>query len=78
MKHLFWDTETSLIRPGLQAPPLSCVSYEYEGGGDGLLGHKDAYRFMRDALEDKNLILVGHNVGGFDWPVIAAEYPDLL
>ena len=47
MKIVAFDTETSLIRPGLCAPPISCLSYvEHDGvqqTGEGLVGHNLAY-----------------------------------
>lgn len=69
-----FDTETALIRPGRQAPPLVCMSYDDDGVH--LVGHEEAPRLMAEFLASGRL-LVGHNVA-FDLGVIAAQEPSLL
>jgi DNA polymerase I-like protein with 3'-5' exonuclease and polymerase domains len=69
-----FDTETALIRPGCQAPPLVCMSYD--DGGVRLVGHEEAPRLMHGFLASGRL-LVGHNVA-YDFGVLAAEDPLLL
>lgn len=59
------DTETYLIRPGLEAPPLVCVSWADERGS-GLALKEDAHRFV---LEDQSPFVL-HN-SGFDLCVLA-------
>ena len=74
------DTETFLIEPGLQAPPLVCLSYCYEGGGGALVSGvvpwteaKDLWlKFYNDGWK-----FVGHNIA-YDYAVLAAEFPDLI
>ncbi len=79
-RHVSIDTETFLIRPGLIAPPLVCVSYAERINGiiqDGLLDHVDGIAFLRMLLEDEDVVLVFHN-GPYDLAVIAAECPALI
>ena len=71
-----WDTETARFGPGLQAPPLSCMSYCYEGGR-GLVGYKDAEELFEELIYDDEYLLIGHNIA-YDLAVIAAEYPRFL
>lgn len=70
-----FDTETALIRPGLHAPPLVCMSYE-DGTGTYLVDHKEAVSKMEVFLRSGRL-LVGHNVA-YDFGVFAAASPALL
>jgi len=76
-----FDTETSLIRPGCNAPPISCLTYQvHEDGrtGEAVLVHwKEAHALLIEWLTDPNVILVGHNVP-FDLAVVCAEWPDLV
>lgn len=76
-----WDTETALIRPGVKAPELACLTYEVarvgkERHGAKLVHHTNAVAFMRDWLADPDAILVGHNVA-FDVGVMCAYEPSL-
>jgi len=75
MKIVSWDLETHLIRPGLVAPRMVCLSWA-TGAKSGLLARADAYNWLRTQLLDRNVILVGHN-GAFDVGVAIAEWPDL-
>lgn len=66
------DTETCLIAPGLQAPPLVCVSFS-----TGHLVHWTQAEDVLVALLESDLTIVGHNVA-FDMAVFAAQFPRLL
>lgn len=72
----FFDTETCLIAPGRQAPPLVCLAETSEGESD--LSH-----WTSPGLEIHlaNVIsawpIVAHNVA-FDLLVLAANFPGLL
>lgn len=76
-----FDCETWLIKPGLLAPPLVCVSYAF-----GEAPHVDQTVRLAlkddgtDAVEralDNGEVLVGHNVA-FDFAVVATHRPRLL
>ena len=69
---IVFDTETAIIRPGLQAPPLSCMALST----DQILGYRDAGEAFRDLLQRREPI-GGHGVA-FDMCVMASEYPKLL
>jgi len=86
MKVVSFDTETHLIRQGLSAPPISCLSWESCVVADGLDCYHDgphlvhwteALPLLRSWLTDPNVILVGHNVA-FDLAVVCAEWPELI
>ena len=71
------DTETKLIRPGLQAPPMVCVSYAELSGDKGVLHSRDPKTqgrirelFSKDPLFGLNM--------AYDVTVIMEEYPDLI
>jgi len=84
-----FDTETSLIRPGCNAPPISCMSYQTVRNASGrwtdtciwtepkLVHWTDALPLLREWLTDPDTIIVGHNVP-FDLAVICAEWPELV
>ena len=69
------DTETGLIRPGLLAPPLVCVSVAHESGVE--LVHQSESREWITAMLESDRLLVGHNIA-YDFGVIAARFPELL
>jgi len=71
-----WDTETCLIRPGLLAPPLVCVTYQSPGTDPQIVHAKDAEPLLRSWLLDPNVLLVGHNVA-YDLAVICEAFPHL-
>lgn len=86
MKVVAWDTETSLIRAGCTAPPISCLSYQiaHEVGTSAqrvdeavLIHWKDARALLIDWLTDPDTLLVGHHVF-FDLAVVCAEWPELV
>lgn len=70
-----FDTETHLIRPGLLAPPIVCLSYA-DGRTKGLVHHFDTYPTIVAMLESDR-VLVGHNVA-YDFGVIVARWPELM
>ena len=71
------DTETSLIRPGLAAPPMACTSWADEDGGSGLYHARDALAPWRRWLTTPDLHLYGLNMA-YDTGVAAAEFAELL
>jgi DNA polymerase-1 len=74
MPLLFWDCESHLIKPGCAAPRLVCVSTVSESGKTGLFDRASGLQLMRQVLEDKSVIVVGHNVF-YDLGVLCAEDP---
>lgn len=72
--YCYFDTETSLICPGLQSPPIVCVQQCIDEGPAQLLHVKDARPAIVWALE--NATLVGHNIA-FDGAAICAQWPEL-
>lgn len=75
MTPIAFDTETALIAPGLQAPPIVCMSIAHEDGTE-LVHHTECRDWALDLLESDR-VLIGHNVA-FDMSVLAAAWPDLL
>lgn len=76
MQPLAFDTETCLIRRGLLAPPLVCVTWQRRGQPAGIAHHSEAEPLIRGWLEDPNTLLIGHHIA-FDMAVIAECYPPL-
>ncbi len=76
MTTLAVDTETALFRPGLLAPPLSCVSWSNEQLGAGLFHVRHARDHVASWLERRDLPIVGANFA-YDAAVICAQYPEL-
>jgi hypothetical protein len=74
------DTETALILPGLQAPPLACLSHAERVEGrieKGLVDRHRAPLLMESWLRDDRILLVGHNLA-YDMVVLANHAPHLL
>lgn len=86
-KVIAWDTETALIRPGVLAPELACVSVATHSPGTPfpgpqgypaeLLGPQTGLAYLRTALADPEALLVGHNIA-FDMAVIMQADPSLI
>lgn len=75
---LFWfDSETHLIKPGCVAPRLVCISTASESGKTQLLDRASGLRLMRNVLEDKSVIVAGHQVF-YDLGVCCAEDPEVF
>ena len=75
-----FDTETDLIKIGLLAPPLTCLTWvagESKSGHLEWVGDSGLKDKVRGWLLDPNLLFVGLNTA-FDLAVVAAEWPDLL
>lgn len=84
-----FDTETKLIRPGRNAPPIACLSWNSVknasgrwtdsiiGDGPHLVHWTDALPLLRSWLEDQDIVVVGHNVP-FDLAVVCSEWPELV
>ena len=75
------DTETALIRQGLLAPPLACVSSCIVLGEEPSLNHHStALTFLQGCFSPAargRLIIVGHNFA-FDSAVLMARFPVLM
>lgn len=77
-----FDCETFLIGPGCLAPPLVCGSFYVYAERAGQSEHvlvppSSTCSRMREYLEDRETLIIGHNVA-FDLAVIAAADPSLL
>jgi hypothetical protein len=71
------DTETCLLAPGLQAPPLVCLQFKVDGGPAQLIHRTDPAlkRVVEYALQRANWN--GHNLV-YDVAVLMAAFPDLI
>lgn len=76
MDFVFFDTETHLIKPGLTAPQLVCVS-TVDSVKAGLLDRAHGRTYMHSMLKDPKMIIVGHNVF-YDLGILCAEDPALF
>ena len=70
------DTETALLRPGLQAPPLVCLTWQSPGSAAGICHVTEAEPRLRAWLADPSIVFVGHNIA-YDFAVISEEFPSL-
>lgn len=70
-----WDIETHLIKPGLTAPRMVCLSLADEGGGTALFEREQGLDIAERLI--KKEFTVGHHVF-FDLGVVAAERPKVL
>lgn len=75
MKLFAFDFETALIRPGLQAPPVVCMSTCTTGHDGRLYDTAHILDPLYAALTDPETVLIGHNVA-YD-TVCALEWLDL-
>lgn len=71
-----FDTETFLVTPGNECPPLVCVSWS-RGTESGLLDHRDGVEFIRELLQPDNGLIVNLNIA-YDLAVLAGEDSTLL
>lgn len=71
-----FDTETFLIRPGLLAPKLVCLSYS-DHVSTYLLDREDGLDWLEAKLHDPDAILCAHH-GPYDFAVCVARRPHLL
>lgn len=71
-----FDTETFLITPGRQAPPMVCVQFALDAGEPEILHVKDRDCVEQLAVALKHYTLNGHNLA-YDMAVICATFPDL-
>lgn len=69
------DTETELIAPGRQAPPLVCVSIS-NGESSSVLHWSGVEGFLSALFAPTGGPIVGCNIA-FDCSVIVAQFPDL-
>ncbi len=79
MNIIAFDTETELIRPGCQAPPLVCLQWQILGEDAQVIHHSNdsLLTMVTYWLMDLDTLLVGHNVA-YDMCVLAAWNPALL
>lgn len=77
MTPLAFDTETALIRPGLLAPPMTCLTWQ-RPGQEPEIGHvSEVHGFLASCLWSPGTLFVGH-FAAYDMAVICAEFPDLI
>ncbi len=79
MKIVGIDTETERIGPGQVVPDLICCSI-YDGkSAPELYSHVEEALEARllELLTDPDVLIVGHNFGGFDVPVLMKAFPRL-
>lgn len=69
MRYLGVDVETFLIKPGVLAPRLVCMSVAEEGQPTALYDAVTACLVFRRLLRDQDVTIVGHNVS-FDMLVL--------
>lgn len=87
MRAIAWDTETALIRPGVLAPELACVTHTEHAGPPHAQDPRTYLARIRDAatgllevrawLSDPDVLLVGQNIA-FDMAVIMQADPELI
>ena len=77
MRVIAFDTETGLIRPGMQAPELVCVSWASGPETGGLFHWSEAIPHLEAWLRDPETVLIGHNTA-FDLAVICSHAPHLF
>lgn len=75
---LAFDTETALIRPGLLAPPMVCLTWQRSGQEARIAHHADSETHLKAWLEDTSgtKVIVGHNVA-YDMAVVCERFPRL-
>lgn len=71
---LGFDTETELIRPGRQIPPLVCASFAM--GEDAELVHWRDARPVVESMLQSDCLIVGHHLA-FDFAVLCENFPEL-
>lgn len=74
------DAETALIRPGLLAPPMTCMSFAWRNGASvesDLCNYRESVARMWDLLSEQNDEFTGVNTV-YDFGVLAAEEPKLI
>lgn len=76
MRFISWDTETHLIKPGLTAPRMVCLTWA-EGPHSGICLRDQGLRLMDAWLNDDTVTVYGHNVW-FDLGVVAVADPSLV
>lgn len=73
-----FDSETALIRPGVTAPEMACLTWLTVGERQaGILHARDALDTFYAKLRDPNVILSGANTA-FDMLVAGANFPELI
>lgn len=75
MDFISFDTETELIKPGIQAPRMVSAAFQFDDQIE-LLHHTEAREAVEEVLY-RDVLVVGHNVA-FDFSVVAVKWPDLV
>lgn len=71
------DSETCLIRAGLPAPPVVCLStWEGRESAPKIFGAHELYRPLAELLDDERRLIVAHN-GAYDFACFLEWYPEL-
>src|SRR5688572_1381495 len=74
--YIAFDTETYLLRPGLAAPRMVCLSYSDGETSDVVLA-PIGVKMFRALVQDPEVTLIGHHVF-YDLGVLVAMDPSLL
>jgi hypothetical protein len=78
VSEIYFDTETFLIAPQIQSPPLVCIQYCVDDGKPEVIHHRDpACRRFIEWMLTSGALVSGHNLS-FDSCVLCANYPDLI
>lgn len=77
MQLIPFDTETALIRPGLLAPPLVCLTWQTPGEEPRIAHRTEARDILDGWFYDTRNVFVGHNVA-YDLAVICEAFPHLV
>ncbi len=71
------DSETCLIRSGLPAPPVVCLStWAGQDAAPTLFGAHELFRPLAELLSDERRLIIAHN-GAYDFACFAEWYPEL-
>src|SRR5574342_913407 len=76
MRFVSTDSETHLIRPGMPAPRMVCVSAANQSGTE-LHDRSWGLALLTQALREEDKILIGHNIF-YDLGVACAENPSVV
>lgn len=73
-----WDSETDLIKAGLLAPPMVCISWHDMQGtdGEGVVPHSEGLELLARWL-DEGRHFIGLNLA-YDWGVLCSEEPAFM
>jgi len=73
-----FDSETALIRPGVTAPEMACLTWLTVGeSAAGILHARDARDLLHSKLYDPSVTLSGANTA-FDAAVVCSNFPEFV